>query len=132
MRVLSNINRIWEHYAGWFKHASTTELYAQPRSVIHGDLIELAGGPLAIVQRAQEKLDAMQFVEALHLLDILLPEQRQMPEAVSAAIAAHEGLLQDSENFWLSSWLKNQIKQLQTDSICGWGYCIQVVCPAGR
>jgi hypothetical protein len=29
------------------------------------------------------------------------------------AIAAHEGLLSDSENFWLSSWLKSQIKLLQ-------------------
>ena len=114
-KVSWGVRAIWENYAGWFKHASTTELYAQPRSVIHGDLIELAGGPQAIVQRAQEKLDALQFVEALHLLDILLPEQRQIPEAVSAAIAAHEGLLQNSENFWLSSWLKNQIKLLQTN-----------------
>ena len=115
-KVSWGVRAIWENYAGWFKHASTTELYAQPRSVIHGDLVELAGGPQAIVQRAQEKLDALQLLEAIHLLDILLPDQRQMPEAVSAAIEAHEGLLEDSENFWLSSWLKNQIKLLQADN----------------
>ena len=79
-KVSWGVRAIWENYAGWFKHNSTTELYAQPRSVIHGDLIELAGGPQAIVQRAQEKLDALQFVEALHLLDILLPEQRSRRE----------------------------------------------------
>ena len=54
-------------------------------------------------------------VEALHLLDIVLPEHRKVPGAIAAAIAAHEGLLQDSDNFWLSSWLEHQIKQLEMD-----------------
>ena len=112
-KVSWSVRAIWENYAGWFKHESTTELYSQPRSVINSDLIELAGGPQSIVARAQEKLASKQYVEALHLLDIVMPVQRQAPEAVSAAIAAHEGLLSDSENFWLSSWLKNQIKLLQ-------------------
>jgi hypothetical protein len=47
------------------------------------------------------------------LLDIVLPAQQQLPEAVLAAIVAHEGLLEGSANFWLTSWLKNQIKRLQ-------------------
>jgi hypothetical protein len=51
------------------------------------------------------------------LLDIVLPAHRQAPEAVMAAIAAHEGLLSDSSNFWLSSWLKNQIKLLQSQAV---------------
>jgi alkyl sulfatase BDS1-like metallo-beta-lactamase superfamily hydrolase len=78
-KVSWSVRAIWENYAGWFKHASTTELYAQPQSVVHQDLIELAGGP--------------------------------------EAIAAHETLLDASENFWLSSWLKNQIKELQIDEV---------------
>jgi hypothetical protein len=41
---------------------------------------------------------------------------RQAPDAVTASIAAHEGLLSDSANFWLSSWLKNQIKLLQAQA----------------
>ena len=64
------------------------------------------------LRRAQTKLDAGAFVDALHLLDILTSEQRQMPNARAVALAAHQALLQDSDNFWLSAWLKNQIKVL--------------------
>jgi alkyl sulfatase BDS1-like metallo-beta-lactamase superfamily hydrolase len=112
-KVSWSVRAIWENYAGWFKHESTTELYAQPRSAIHQDLIELAGGPEAIIERAQGKLAEEKYVEALHLLDIVLPQQGHIPGAVTAALAAHEALLYDSANFWLSSWLKNQIKLLQ-------------------
>jgi alkyl sulfatase BDS1-like metallo-beta-lactamase superfamily hydrolase len=115
-KVSWSVRAIWENYAGWFKHESTTELYPQSRSAIHQDLIELAGGPEAIVARAQVKLAAKKYVEALHLLDIVLPTQGQTPGAVTAALVAHEGLLHDSANFWLSSWLKNQIKRLQSAS----------------
>lgn len=112
-KVSWSVRAIWENYAGWFKHESTTELYAQPRSAIHQDLIELAGGPEAIIERAQGKLAEKKYVEALHLLDIVLPQQGHVPGAVTAALLAHEALLHDSANFWLSSWLKNQIKLLQ-------------------
>ena len=115
-KVSWSVRAIWENYAGWFKHESTTELYAQPRSVVNSDLIELAGGAERIVARAQEKLANRQYIEALHLLDIVLPTHRQLPDAVLAAIAAHEGLLQDSTNFWLSSWLQNQIKLLRAQA----------------
>jgi len=113
-KVSWSVRAIWENYAGWFRHESTTELYDQPRSVIDQDLIELAGGPEAIIERAQVKLAAKQYVEALHLLDIVRPLQCQVPAAVTAALAAHRGLLEDSANFWLSAWLRNQIRLLQS------------------
>jgi alkyl sulfatase BDS1-like metallo-beta-lactamase superfamily hydrolase len=111
-KVSWSVRAIWEHYAGWFKHESTTELYAQPRSAVHADLIALSGGPDAIVARAQQKLAQRQFVEALHLLDIVLP--LGLPDALTAAIAAHNGLLEDSANFWLSAWLQNRIRVLES------------------
>lgn len=114
-KVSWSVRAIWENYAGWFKHESTTELYATPRSAIHEDLVELAGGPQAIVARAQQKLDEDKPLEALHLLDIVLPAQRRDSSAVAAAIAAHESLQEDSENFWLSSWLNKQISLLQAE-----------------
>ena len=112
-KVSWGVRAIWENYAGWFKHESTTELYALPQSAIHSDLIELAGGPAVMVERAQRKIADKKYVEALHLLDIVLSQQQDLPAAVSAAIAAHENLLQGSENFWLSSWLNNQVKLLE-------------------
>ena len=84
-----------------------------PQKAVHADLIELAGGPAAIVARAQQKIDQGKYVEAIHLLDIVLPQHPRMPEAISAGITAHNKLLQDSANFWLSAWLKNQVKLLE-------------------
>ncbi len=117
-KVSWSVRAIWENYAGWFKHESTTELYAQPRSVIDQDLIELAGGAEAIIERARLKLAEQKYVEALHLLDIVQPLQCEvpgasLPGAAATALAAHQGLLEKSANFWLSAWLKNQIRLLQ-------------------
>jgi alkyl sulfatase BDS1-like metallo-beta-lactamase superfamily hydrolase len=112
-KVSWGVRAIWENYAGWFRHESTTELYAHPVSCVHDDLVDLAGGPRAIVDRAQVKVVEGAFVEALYLLDVLSPEQRRAQGAVDVAIAAHEALLHDSENFWLSAWLANQLKRLR-------------------
>lgn len=110
------VRAIWENYAGWFKHESTTELYPPSRKVVHGDLVELAGGPEAIVKRARDKLGEADYVAALHLLDYLSPEQQDASAAASVSLAAHEALLRQSDNFWLSAWLRQQIKQLQSQS----------------
>lgn len=112
-KVSWSVRAIWENYAGWFKHSSTTELYAEPANTVHQDLLELAGGARPLVVRAQEKLDNQQAVEALHLLDIVLSVEPDHGDAKKVAITAHELLLDDSVNFWLSSWLKQQIKLLQ-------------------
>lgn len=112
-KVSWSVRAIWENYAGWFMHESTTELYSQPRRIIHEDLIELIGDANVIVKRAQLKVDEKKYTEALHLLDIIVLHQSYSSDAVAVAIAAHEGLLGDSKNFWLSAWLKSQIKLLQ-------------------
>ena len=107
-----SIQAIWENYAGWFHHESTTELYCVPQRSIHPDLIELAGGPERIVERAKGKLSAGEPVPALHLLDILLSQPNPPDVALDVAIEAHELLEADSVNFWLSAWLRNQIEKL--------------------
>ncbi|MEM9174655.1 MAG: alkyl sulfatase dimerization domain-containing protein [Myxococcota bacterium] len=107
-----DVQAIWEHYAGWFHHESTTELYSVPRSAIHGDLIELAGGQGAIVERARARFAEGKREEAIHLLDILLSEDRPSAEALELAIEIHRALLPESENFWLSAWLRNEAEKL--------------------
>lgn len=107
-----SIRAIWENYAGWFHHESTTELYAVPQKTIHGDLIDLAGGPDALIDRAQQKLGDGKREEAIHLLDIVLSQQPDHAGALTVMIAVHKELLEETGNFWLSSWLNNQIKVL--------------------
>ena len=104
---------IWENYAGWFHHESTTELYSVPRKSIHGDLIELAGGKKALVDRAVLKLSEGHLEQAVHLLDIVLSEGDDAA-AIEAMIEAHEKLLAESKNFWLSAWLTNEAGKLRT------------------
>jgi alkyl sulfatase BDS1-like metallo-beta-lactamase superfamily hydrolase len=113
-KVSWSIRAIWEHYAGWFHHRSTTELYSVPRSSIDRDLLDLAGGPASLVDRAKQKVATGRLEEAIHLLDIVLSEYPEQSDALSTAIDAHERLLAASENFWLSSWLRHQLKDLRT------------------
>jgi alkyl sulfatase BDS1-like metallo-beta-lactamase superfamily hydrolase len=107
-----SIRAIWENYAGWFHHESTTELYAVPQKTIHSDLLELAGGADALVDRAQQKLEHGKREQAIHLLDIVLSQQPEHANALAVMIAVHKELLEETGNFWLSSWLNNQIKVL--------------------
>ena len=111
-KVSWSIRAIWEHYAGWFHHNSTTELFSVPSSTVNADLVELAGVE-ALVCRAQQKFNAGEAEQALHLLDIVLAEQPGCEQAITLAIAVHEKLLGEADNFWLTGWLENQIKLLR-------------------
>lgn len=111
-KVSWGVRAIWENYAGWFKHRSTTELYARPPDTVYGDLLELAGGAGTLTHRARQKIDAGDHLGALYLLDIVLHTAANA-DAREAAVQAHRALLEESENFWLSSWLQHQIQCLQ-------------------
>ena len=117
-KVSWSIRAIWEYYAGWFKHESTTELYSVPQKAIHADLVDLAGAA-ALVERAGKKAAAGEREEALHLLDIVLSAEPGNEAAQALAIAVHESLLVDAEtfcttgNFWLVGWLEHRIKLLK-------------------
>ncbi|MBQ77763.1 MAG: hypothetical protein CL692_04175 [Cellvibrionales bacterium] len=112
-KVSWSIRAIWESYAGWFHHQSTTELYSVPAQSINADLIELAGGVNALVKRANDKFSSKEYEQALHLLDIVLSVNSSELSAVTLSIQVHEALLPLTDNFWLSAWLNNQLKLLK-------------------
>jgi len=111
-KVSWSVRAIWENYAGWFQHSSTTELYSVPQSSVHADLLELAGVD-ALVKRAGQKFESGEPEQALHLLDIIFTEEPAQEDAVALAIRIHEKLLSEADNFWLNGWLENQIKLLK-------------------
>jgi alkyl sulfatase BDS1-like metallo-beta-lactamase superfamily hydrolase len=115
-KVSWSVRAIWENYGGWFHHKSTTELYCEPVGSVHADLLELAGGTAALTARAEQKLAEKKPEQAIHLLDIVLSQAPGDAAAIAAAITAHEKLLLESENFWLSAWLKNQVRLLRERS----------------
>lgn len=105
-KVSWNVRAIWENYAGWFHHISTTELYDVPASAVRADLVELAGAD-AIVARAAERLAADAPLEAIHLAELV-----ESDAARTVLRSAHQLLLERSTNFWESSWLTRQIEEL--------------------
>ena len=79
---------------------------------MHADLIELAGIG-AVLERALQKFAQDESEQALHLLDIIFTVEPAHKEAVTLSIQIHERLLREDDNFWLTGWLKNQIKLLK-------------------
>jgi alkyl sulfatase BDS1-like metallo-beta-lactamase superfamily hydrolase len=108
-----DVKAIWETYAGWFHHLSTTELYPNAPAEVNGDLIELAGGADALAERARKRLDSGDAVHAVRLAEIVLSEEPLHRGALEASLAAHELLDADSVNFWLSSWLRTEATRLR-------------------
>lgn len=107
-----NVRAVWENYAGWFHHRSTTELYDVPASAVAPDLVALAG-PEALVGAARARLDAAEPVAALHLTDIVLATDPDNVGARTVAAGASRSLLDASENFWERAWLTRSIDRLE-------------------
>jgi alkyl sulfatase BDS1-like metallo-beta-lactamase superfamily hydrolase len=110
-KVSWDVRAIWEEYSSWFHYDSTASLYAVPRSSIHTDLVELAGGAGALAQRARQKLREGRALEAIHLLDIALGAVPADADALTVKKDALQSLLKDSGSSNLSEtmWLKSEI-----------------------
>ena len=89
--------------------SATTELFDVPAKAVHGDLVELAGGADAIAERATKRLEAGEPIEAIHLAEVALSAAPTNVAALEVMIAAHEKLESESENFWLTQWLRKQL-----------------------
>lgn len=106
-----NIRAIWENYAGWFHHQSTAELYGEPPHKTETDLLELAGAT-AVLGRARSLLAAGEPIRALRLAEMVHRAEPADRDAVDILTAAHHALLDNSDNFWETAWLRKQIKEL--------------------
>ncbi len=112
-KVSWSVRAIWENYAGWFHHSSTTELYSVPASSVSGDWVELAGGADLVARRADEKLSSGEPLQAIHLAEAALHASPRNIAAFAVMIRAHEQLERESENFWLTQWLRKQLAALR-------------------
>ena len=106
-----NVRAIWENYAGWFHHRSTTELYGVAPLATAPDLVAAAGADTLVVA-AQAHLDGGRSVEALQLTDVVLAVEHGHAGAKGVALGAHEALLSETANFWERAWLRRSIEKL--------------------
>jgi alkyl sulfatase BDS1-like metallo-beta-lactamase superfamily hydrolase len=107
-----NVRAIWETYAGWFHHRSTTELYGVPSTAVAPDIVAAAGGD-ALAAAARARLAADEPVAALHLTDLVLAAEPDHEEARRTAAAATRALLDASANFWERAWLRRSLDHLE-------------------
>jgi alkyl sulfatase BDS1-like metallo-beta-lactamase superfamily hydrolase len=107
-----NVRAIWENYAGWFHHRSTTELYGVPPADVASDVVAAAGAA-ALLAAARGRLGAGEPVAALHLTDLVLADDPADTEAKVLAVAANRRLLDASGNFWERAWLERTIRHLE-------------------
>jgi alkyl sulfatase BDS1-like metallo-beta-lactamase superfamily hydrolase len=109
--VAWSVRAIWEAYAGWFHQRSTTEIYPVPVSDVYTDVVDLAGGTEAIVERARRRLANGDAVPAIYLAEMALGAAPTFRPALEIYLAAHEQLLSERGgiNFWETGWLRHQI-----------------------
>jgi len=112
--VAWNVRAIWENYAGWFHHRSTTELYPVAPLARATDVVALAGAD-ALVDAARARLDADAAVEAIQLTDLVLAAEPDHAGARHVARRAHEVLLDASTNFWERAWLTRAVTRLSEE-----------------
>jgi glyoxylase-like metal-dependent hydrolase (beta-lactamase superfamily II) len=106
-----NVRAIWENYAGWFHHRSTTELYGTAPLAVAPDLVAAAGAD-ALVAAARSHLVAGRPVEALQLTDVVLAAEPGQTDAVAVARDATVSLLESTTNFWERAWLRRAVDKL--------------------
>lgn len=108
------VRSVWEDYLGWARMESTTELYGVPPQTVWGEVIELAGGPEVLVERAQHHLAQGEPLQAIHLLDMVLSVDQRHRGALLVHLAAHESLLDAcSDSFDELGYLESEITRTQ-------------------
>ncbi len=112
-KVSWGVRSIVEGYSGWFQLRSSAGLYAVPPWSVHAEVVEMAGGPLAISERAAIRLQAGEPVEALHLVDMALEADPENPSALHVRLAALYELLErgNDVNHYETHWLRHRIDQ---------------------
>jgi alkyl sulfatase BDS1-like metallo-beta-lactamase superfamily hydrolase len=109
------VRAVWEEYSGWFRMESTTELFDVSPAAVWPELLELAGGPDVLAQRASTHVKAGQPVEALLLTDIALSVDAGHRGTREAQIAALEILIDRTEgrHFDELAWLEGELSRAQ-------------------
>lgn len=119
-RVDWAVRSIWDYYAGWFKFASTTELYPVPVGEVYADLAEVAGAE-GLLSLANNYLNDGQPVKTLHVLEVILAADKNnrsalllRQEALQALLnSAEAGLKNDYEIAWLQGRLTDTAARLE-------------------
>ena len=107
-RVSWSVRGIYDGYTGWFD-GNPSNMYDVPPSSVYTDLVELAGLE-AIVKRADELVNAGEFVKALHLTDVVLKSDPNNKPALETRIQALRSLRFKCKNGIEFQYLNNGVR----------------------
>jgi len=114
--LIWSIRGIYDGYAGWFDMNPAT-MYDVPMTAVLPDVTRLAGGPDPIAALAAQRVEAGQYVEALHLTEIALtadPKHRRSLEVrLQALEKLHARSVNSNERGWLSYSIRGVKKALE-------------------
>lgn len=104
------VRTLWETYVGWFKLQSTSELYPDSSGAALAELIDAAGGDVAL-DRAEAALARGDAVVAIRLGEAVASAVPHEPRVAELMVGAHRYLLEHGGDvsFWEHGWLLDQI-----------------------
>ena len=115
------VRTLWESYVGWFKLASTTELYPDSARAAITDLVG-ALGPAGALARAEDALgrgDVTVAIQIAEALDALGGGSDPAAAAGARSVLArvHTHLLEHGGDvsFWENGWLRDQLARWGSD-----------------
>ena len=107
------IRSIYEGYTGWFRHKSTTELFAYSPQSIFSELNNLIDRK-EILKRIEELIASSEYLKAIHLCEIFISSNDDDKEALKMYLDIHIKLLKKSKknsNRWIVKWLEAEIDE---------------------
>ena len=106
------IRSIYEGYTGWFRHKSTTELYAYSPQAIFSDLNNLIDKKEAL-KRIEDFIVGSEYLKAINLCEIIISSDDNK-EALKIYLDIHIILLKEAQknsNRWIVKWLESEIEE---------------------
>ena len=106
------IRSIYEGYTGWFRHKSTTELYAYSPQAIFSDLNHLIDKKEAL-KRIEDFIVGSEYLKAINLCEIIISSDDNK-EALKIYLDIHIILLKEAQknsNRWIVKWLESEIEE---------------------
>ncbi len=109
-KVAWAVRTFWEQYVGWFKLASTTELYPDSAPSALAELLDVAGTDAAL-SRAESALARGDAPLAIRLGEAVEAVAAESPRLRSLMADAHRYLLEHGGDvsFWEHGWLRTQL-----------------------
>lgn len=104
-----SVRGIYEGYVGWFD-GNPAAMYPTPPAAVYPEVVQLAGGPAALVQLAQKHVTDGRPVEALHLLDMALTADAAYRPALELRLKTLDQLQARCRNTNERGWLDHAIQ----------------------